>query len=140
MTREEIIDEVDVRSRGAERDRPSSHTRRTAHRITEWAERIRLVRYWERYGPMRPMLITCGGDSVWVVENKTSARRRFIPLSSNPRLDVYQLNQQTGEWTHTRSRSVCVGGVVEVLEKDDKRVMKAWRWVLTKRLTNGGAA
>ena len=130
----------EAETKSVERAHADTHSSMTARRVMEWAERVRLVRYWERYGPHRPLLFTTLGEvnaSVWVVEDKASAKSRFRVCSDNPYLIAYQVNQQTGEWTHTRQRVVHPGRIVEVLEKEDKRVMKAWRWVLAKRLTGG---
>lgn len=130
----------ETETKSAERAHVGFHSIAIERRVVEWAERVRLVRYWERYGPQRPLLFTTSsevGASVWVAENKVSAQHRFKVYSNNPYLVAYQVNQQTGEWTHTRQRVVYPGAIVEVLEKGDKRVVKAWRWVLAKRLTGG---
>jgi len=132
-----MIDKDAYASRTVDRMQPSWYTTQTRHACEAYAQRCRLNRAWHEQGSNRPLLCQFGegkGAEVWVLENAHAAQRLFERSQSYKSAGLYQVNQATGRWTHTRFRSLHETALDIILPLSDKRVQKARAWAVRRKL------
>jgi len=123
--------------RTVNRMQPGWYTTQTRHACEAYAQRCRLNRAWREQGSNRPLLCQFGegkGAKVWVLERAQAAAMLFDRSQSYRSAGLYQVNQATGQWTHTRYRTLHETALDLILPLSDKRVQKARTWAVRRKL------